>query len=96
MSLVKRICSNPNQYSIEYVSWYDDIYFSSTGIKSLSLYRIEVGIDLIVEIDDNIAAKSYFIAIGSKLIELVNERLLTLYDDIVVGFRYQVFEFVSY
>jgi len=47
----------------------------------LSLYRIEVGVVLIVEIDDYIAAESYFTTIGSKLIELVYERLLTLYDD---------------
>jgi hypothetical protein len=45
---------------------------------------IEVGIVLIIEIDDNILFKSY-VAIGSKLIELVNERLITLYDDILVG-----------
>ncbi len=62
----------------------------------MSLYRIEEGVVLIVEIDDYIAAESYFTTIGLKLIELVNERLLTLYDDILVGFRYQVFEFVSY
>ncbi len=51
----------------------------------MSLYRIEVGVVLIVEIDDYIAAESYFTTIGLKLIELVNERLLTLYDDILVG-----------
>ncbi len=64
-------------------------------MKSFSFSRIDAGLVFKVTINDWIAAVSCFASIGSKLIELIYEKVLSWYDEFLVGIEYEVFQFFS-